>query len=124
MPDAKKCPKYKFVRFAEPSKRGGPKLHLGGVQRLNPKSKSLLKKVKGKRGVLPAKRKFNSNSAAKGSVVVSQTPQVDSGAAAIAPVLGTGLGLEAQYGMDMGNLSDSSSDDSSSVTDTELIIDS
>lgn len=118
MSDAKKCPKYKFVRFAEPSRRGGGhKIHSGGGQRQNPKSKALLQKVRGKKGAIPAKKKFADLGASKGNVVM---PQVDS-RSAIAPVLGTGL---EQYGMDIGALSDSSLDDSSSATDTELIIDS
>ena len=116
---------------------GGP----GRVRKVNAKPKAL---VKGKRGVVvksvPAKKKLDldrleSNTSLKGSsgaVSSRQQPQqqqqqqqqlsrTDS-SPAIAPILGSTL--EAQYGMDVGGLSDSSSDESSSATDNELIIDS
>ena len=118
MPDAKKCAKYKFVRFAEPSRRGGHKSHGSGVQRLNPKTKALLQKAKGRKKAMPAKKKFKMD---VGTTKSSSHPQVVDSSSAIAPVLGTGL---EQYGMDLGTLSDSSSDDSSSATDSELVIDS
>ncbi len=136
MPEAKKCPKYKFVRFAEPSRRGGgggPRSAGGGgqgrVRKLNTKSKAL---VKGKKAVavksVPAKKKLDldmTESIAKGpGAPLSRQLQLSrtDSSPAIAPILGSAL--EAQYGMDVGALSDTTSDDSSTATDNELIIDS
>ena len=131
MPEAKKCPKYKFVRFAEPSRRGGgggPRSGGGGQGRgrkLNTKPKAL---VKGKKPVaakgVPAKKKLDldmieSITSLKGPG--NRLQRTDS-SPAIAPILGTTL--EAQYGMDVSALSDTSSDESSTATDNELIIDS
>ena len=135
MPNAKKCPKYKFVRFAEPSRRGGGGPKSGGAgqgkaRKLNPKSKPQY--VKGKKSVVSksvvvAKKKLDldrieSNTSQKGPGIGANRFQRTDSSPAIAPILGTAL--EAQYGMDVGALSDTSSDDSSAATDNELIIDS
>jgi hypothetical protein len=127
MPEAKKCAKYKFVRFAEPSRRGGgPKVPGAGKGRkLNTKPKAL-KKIK---KIVPVKsldpNLFDSSlskvlTGPKRPLLAAHT--ADS-SPAIAPVLGT-TRQEVQYGMEIGTLSYSSSDDSSSATDNELIIDS
>ena len=122
MADARKCPKYKFVRFAEPSnRRGGQKNPSGGVRKQNTKLKTQLK---GKKGTLivPAKKVdvYETGAASKGS---RQLPHPGDPGLAIAPV---GTGLEGQYGnLNVSALSNSSSsDESSSATDNELIIDS
>lgn len=131
MPEAKKCAKYKFVRFAEPSRRGGgggggTKAGVGKGRKLNTKPKAL-KPVK---KAVPVKRVdpnlYDSSAAAKQLMNVPKQPQLvvtTDSSPAIAPVLGTAR-QEVQYGMGVGALSDSSSDDSSSATDNELIIDS
>lgn len=129
MPEAKKCAKYKFVRFAEPSRRGGggQKALDGKGRRLNTKAK-VLKKVK---KTLPTKRRFDPNlfDTSRPLTAGPKRPlpatAVSDSSPAIAPVLGTARHTQdVQYGMEVVNLSYSSSDDSSSATDNELIIDS
>lgn len=123
MADARKCPKYKFVRFAEPSnRRGGQKNPSGAVRKQNVKLKS---QIRGKKGTLivPAKKGdvYDSGAGSKGSRQLPLSSSGDPGLA-IAPV---GMGLEGQYGsLNVSALSNSSSsDESSSATDNELIID-
>lgn len=127
MPEAKKCAKYKFVRFAEPSRRGG-----GGQKSLDGKGRKLnakAKVIKNVKKTIPAKRTLDPNLFDSSRPLTTGPKQplsaisVSDSSPAIAPVLGTAR-QEVQYGMEVGNLSYSSSDDSSSATDNELIIDS
>lgn len=127
MADARKCPKYKFVRFAEPSnRRGGQKNPSGGPRKQSVKLKS---QIRGKKGTLivPAKKGdlYDSGASSKGSG--RQLPLSGDPGLAIAPVR-TLTGLEGQYvygTLNVSALSNStSSDESSSATDNELIIDS
>ncbi len=115
MPNAKKCSKYKFVRFAEPTVRGaGGGAQKGtGIRRVNAKSKNV-GKTKSKI-IVPPKKKLDGKSF---SVAPKQFPLLPPDSSpAIAPV-------QMQYGIDLGALSDSSSGDFSSATDNELVIDS
>ncbi len=119
MPDAKKCPKYKFVRFAEPSRRGGRK---GGkeskkVSSIKPKGIVSKKKIVSAKKLPVPKSAYSS----KGSRSSNST--------AIAPVLGSMKASHSNYHSlgsvnDDDDFSDSSSSELSSATDNELVIDS
>ena len=127
MPDAKKCPKYKFVRFAEPSRRGGRKVvsnsnsEIKKVSGSSTKSKGIVSKVKkgmsSKKSVAP--KSAYSNSLTKGS-------RSNSNSIAIAPILGSRdsqVGYRGLGSIDEDSL-DSSSSELTSATDNELVIDS
>lgn len=125
MPDAKKCPKYKFVRFAEPSRRGGGRKIVsnssGDVKKPSIKSKGVVNKIK---KVTPSKKTLQSKSVYTNST--SKGPKSNSNSTAIAPVLGTkGVEVSYHHAMDpVDDYSESSSSELSSATDTELVIDS
>ena len=119
MPDAKKCSKYKFVRFAEPntkSRRAASSL-MGGRKGVATKGGTVKKSLKASGGS-GLKRGQPSLSDALLTAeglrdAIASSPNDSS--LAIAPVLGTGH----QYGMD--SLSYSSSNE---LSDSELVIDS
>ena len=120
MPDAKKCSKYKFVRFAEPCRRGvggGRRVASGGggdMKKANFKPKAAMKKIK---KISPAKKTVSTKPI---YLTGSKGPSSSISSTTITPV---GMkGPEVLY--DAMNSSDSSSSDLSSATDTELVIDS
>jgi len=127
MSDAKKCPKYKFVRFAEPSRRGGRKVVSNSNREIKKisggtKSKGIVSKVKkgmsSKKSIAP-KSVYSGNSLSKGS-------RSNSNSIAIAPILGSRSSQVSCHGL--GSIDEDSSDSSSSeltsATDNELVIDS
>ena len=116
MPDAKKCSKYKFVRFAEPntkSRRSATTSSFAGGRR------GVTKGIKrGLKGSSVAIKRGKSDTLLKGGDEYSKEAMVASpseSSLAIAPVLGSGHG----YGMD--TMSYSSSNE---MSDNELVIDS
>lgn len=121
MPDAKKCTKYKFVRFAEPKrskKSTASKVNKKpSPSRLNLLKKTLIKKAGAQKRKLAPKAV---HSRPLTTVKKSSENIVESFTESIAPV-GSG---PLQFGMESNAMSYSSSDELSSSSENDLVIDS